>query len=320
MLEEKVNYYIERLDGEDSVNAFHSLIQLPASVVPIIIRRYNLEDDIEFKSKLIEVIWQIRDESCKEFLYECFDDNEDEIWEEALNGIVALASSEDVEKLELKRNGLSKIDPKYKRIDEAAEFISDTVSDAKGTFISYQGVQMSKEWAETIKEAQKNTCLTVNGITYDRRKYGDETGLTKAEDACTHCLVLKGQYHVFECDIEQCPVCLQQASSCDCNYGDDYVKNKKAYVFDEELREPDLDLEKVKLKKLKDDKRFIPWMCIGFIAIVGGAAIYGWVEESYIFSVGMFIFLVIFTVAQVAKNKMITQEIKDKEKEINRLG
>ena len=55
------------------------------------------------------------------------------------------------------------------------------------------------------------------GQTYLRIPYGEEHGVLGAKNTiCPSCEAGAGQYHVRGCVVEECPVCGECASNCDC--------------------------------------------------------------------------------------------------------
>jgi hypothetical protein len=54
--------------------------------------------------------------------------------------------------------------------------------------------------------------IQIDGIIYRRSKYH----LDEEERRCHDCGIVHGGIHHYECNVEQCPVCLDQLISCDC--------------------------------------------------------------------------------------------------------
>ena len=87
--------------------------------------------------------------------------------------------------------------------------------------VVYNGVEMIEGWPERIQEAQGITEYSIAGRAYARIRYGDESSDWDAEHIpCHDCRVLKGQFHVPSCDVEECPACGEQAIGCDCERAD----------------------------------------------------------------------------------------------------
>jgi hypothetical protein len=69
-----------------------------------------------------------------------------------------------------------------------------------------------------IDEAQLQTTISIGGIERQRLRYGEEADDWGADrQPCHDCGVVKGQLHVFGCDVERCPVCGGQVIFCECN-------------------------------------------------------------------------------------------------------
>jgi hypothetical protein len=98
------------------------------------------------------------------------------------------------------------------------------------------------EFFDEFQESQKVKTDKLHGKLYRRIKYGneirlDDTGkpysyptekgiaLTWSDitaERCYDCAAIKGQYHCFGCDVEQCPRCKGQRLGCPCKLQKDY--------------------------------------------------------------------------------------------------
>jgi len=80
---------------------------------------------------------------------------------------------------------------------------------------------MIEGWPEQIRKAQEITHIWLNGSRFKRVPFGaerDDWGANK--HPCPDCRVIKGEYHVPQCDGEECPSCHGQLLTCDCEVGD----------------------------------------------------------------------------------------------------
>jgi hypothetical protein len=85
--------------------------------------------------------------------------------------------------------------------------------------ILYRGVPMIEGWPEKIQAAQKVLSYTAEGRPIPRIRYGDEQSDWHADRIpCHDCRVIKGEFHVPSCDVEECPLCGGQFISCDCPF------------------------------------------------------------------------------------------------------
>ena len=88
--------------------------------------------------------------------------------------------------------------------------------------VVYNGVEMAEGWPERIQDAQEIVEYSSGGVIYPRVRYGDETDDWGADRGpCSDCGVIKGQFHVPWCDVEQCSACGGQVIGCDCGSDDD---------------------------------------------------------------------------------------------------
>jgi rRNA maturation endonuclease Nob1 len=72
--------------------------------------------------------------------------------------------------------------------------------------------------SQEIEAAQLQRTISIGGIERQRIRYGEEAEDWGADrQPCHDCGVVKGQLHVFGCDVERCPVCGGQVVFCECN-------------------------------------------------------------------------------------------------------
>ena len=60
-LDEYVAYYLDRLEGPEAENAFHSLIEAPVEAVPLLVEAYHQQSCSSKRAAIVEILWQFRD-------------------------------------------------------------------------------------------------------------------------------------------------------------------------------------------------------------------------------------------------------------------
>ena len=96
-------------------------------------------------------------------------------------------------------------------------------------YTSFRGTQVSKDWPDVLKDAQKKTVYHINGADFSREPH---TGYDET-DICHDCVAEPGELHVPGCDVERCPCCGGQAISCSCKV-DATVQDKLEDLWEEE--------------------------------------------------------------------------------------
>lgn len=91
---------LEKLKGDDSNAAYHSLIEANHAIVPILVKAYRSESIPKIRAILIKIIGQHRVQEAIPFLSEALDDNYPEVWKNALDGFVALGDPASIQILE----------------------------------------------------------------------------------------------------------------------------------------------------------------------------------------------------------------------------
>jgi len=85
------------------------------------------------------------------------------------------------------------------------------------TLVKYNGLLMPESERKRIMAAQTQQAFTRRGVRRERIRYGEEiTSWQASKYPCHDCRAVKGQLHVFGCDVEECPFCGRQAFICGC--------------------------------------------------------------------------------------------------------
>jgi HEAT repeat protein len=80
--------------------AFQALIDLGESAIPRLREAYRAEAEPALRALIVEVVWQIRSHASLDFLGEALQDPSPEVWRQALDGLVTLATPESLRILE----------------------------------------------------------------------------------------------------------------------------------------------------------------------------------------------------------------------------
>jgi hypothetical protein len=104
---DKTEYYLNEARNGDFHSAYHSLIELPNDLVPELAEAYRREADPEIRALIVEAVWQHRQLTSVDFLAIALDDPHPDVWKQALDGLVTLASPESRKVLELAKSRLA---------------------------------------------------------------------------------------------------------------------------------------------------------------------------------------------------------------------
>ena len=101
----------------------------------------------------------------------------------------------------------------------ATQFNESVPALAADDLVIYNGLQMRRDYAESLQEAQRNTHYQLGDSIVPRIIFGAETYpmVTHEPGLCPCCSAVRGQLHEPLCERKQCPVCKQQVMSCDCD-------------------------------------------------------------------------------------------------------
>lgn len=95
----QIAHYLERYHMGDADGAFHGLLELDQASLPELVHEFYAATETRLRVFLLGVIWQHRQQSVIPVLGEALLDSEPEVWREALDGLVALASPASLEAL-----------------------------------------------------------------------------------------------------------------------------------------------------------------------------------------------------------------------------
>jgi hypothetical protein len=96
---------------------------------------------------------------------------------------------------------------------------------AADDLVIYNGIEMRRDYAESLQTAQLRTHYRVAEQLVARIHFGDETYpmVSLGSGLCSCCSAARGQLHEPFCEREQCPICKLQVMSCDCDILPDYA-------------------------------------------------------------------------------------------------
>jgi hypothetical protein len=100
----EIEQIVARFRGGDEESAYVTLIELSGNVLPPLIETYRAEQAAEVRAFLLKAAWERRDEAVIPFLGEALRDSAEEVWQQALDGLVAFASPQSLEILQSARS------------------------------------------------------------------------------------------------------------------------------------------------------------------------------------------------------------------------
>ena len=99
----EIKQIVERFRSGDEESAFFALIETAGDVLTPLIETFRAEQAAEVRAFLVKAAWERRDQAAIPFLGEALRESEEEVWQQALNGLVAFASPQSLEILQSAR-------------------------------------------------------------------------------------------------------------------------------------------------------------------------------------------------------------------------
>jgi HEAT repeat protein len=110
--------------------AFEALIGLGEPAIPRLLEAYRAEADPALRALIVEVVWQIRSYASRDFLGEALQDPSAEVWRQALDGLVTLATPESLQILEEARDSVRGADEDFRAwVEGAIEDVSGRIDE-----------------------------------------------------------------------------------------------------------------------------------------------------------------------------------------------
>ncbi len=121
-----INSYLDLARKGHRESAQLGLMELGEHAVGRLEDAYRVEVEPSIRALIVEVIWQLRTHASIPFLGEALQDPAPEVWKQALDGLVTLASAESLRVLESARDRIG--DDR----DEFRDWIDGAVEDVSG--------------------------------------------------------------------------------------------------------------------------------------------------------------------------------------------
>ena len=99
----EIKEIVENFRSGDEESAFFTLIELPGDVLPALIEIFRGERTAAVRAFLVKVAWERREEAVIPFLGEALNESEEEVWQQALDGLVAFPLPQSLEILQSAR-------------------------------------------------------------------------------------------------------------------------------------------------------------------------------------------------------------------------
>lgn len=123
-----VEHYLREWDSRGWAAAYHSLIELGPRVLPEIEARFAESVDPAFRAALVQIAHHLHSDEALQLLAGALRDDAPEVWKEALDGLVDLATAGAIELLERARTADP---PGETELEEWAAWLEEALEQAR---------------------------------------------------------------------------------------------------------------------------------------------------------------------------------------------
>ena len=103
-MQSEVRAAVDQFRRGDTENAFFELIEMTDDVLPAIVDIFRGEPQPDVRAFLVKAAWERREDAVIPFLADALNDDAEEVWQEAFDGLVAFSSQESLELLQSARS------------------------------------------------------------------------------------------------------------------------------------------------------------------------------------------------------------------------
>ena len=128
MLDVKAGLELARSGHRDA--ALHHLLELGEAALPPLADAYRAERDPDLRALIAEAAWRLRAPAAFDVLAEILQDPHPDVWRQALDGLVALASPESLRILESARDWAEATDAEGRA--DFRDWVEGTIEDVRG--------------------------------------------------------------------------------------------------------------------------------------------------------------------------------------------
>jgi HEAT repeat protein len=132
-----VEHYLLEWGSSRWAAAYHSLIELGPAVLPELASRFAEARDIGFRAALVELARRVRSPDALPLFASALQDDSPEVWKEALDGLVALASPAAIVLLE---EAMDRTPPGRTEVSEWQSWIQEALQQARAESAARGGV------------------------------------------------------------------------------------------------------------------------------------------------------------------------------------